>query len=609
MPAPPATAPSRSAPSVDYTWNAESVFKDRAAWTKEYDALIELLPTLSAYRGRIAESPETLLEWFDHALNLQRRVEVVSFYAFMHRECNANDSEAAAMSSQSGSLIAKFQAALAFFEPELLAIPRETLDDWLSKEKKLRVYQHYVDNLFRRAAHVRSAEVEETVGLAMDMMLSIETVNSELTNSDMQFVPAAGMNGKVIDITQTNYETLMNHPDRELRRTAWERYHDGYVQHKNTLAANLSLAFKRDIFLSRVRRHESSLKAALHESNIPESVYRSLLDTFKKNLPTWHRYWAIRRRALELDSLAPYDVWAPVAKKQPVVPYKQAVEWISEAMKPLGKDYSKAIRRGCLEERWVDVYPTKGKRQGAFSSGAYGTHPFIMMSYNDSLGDLSTLAHELGHSMHSYLTWKNQPYIYGGYSMFVAEVASNFNQAITRAYLMKEKADDSQFQIALIEEAMDNFHRYFFQMPTLARFELEVHERIEAGKGVTADDMIALMADLFEEGYGGEMAIDAAMRQRIGMTWGTFGHLYMNYYVFQYATGISAAHALAAPILAGDEAAAERYVAFLSSGSSRYPVDALKAAGVDMTTPAAVEETFATLSKYVDKLAELTDVY
>jgi oligoendopeptidase F len=211
--------------------------------------------------------------------------------------------------------------------------------------------------------------------------------------------------------------------------------------------------------------------------------------------------------------------------------------------------------------------------------------------------------------MHSYLTWKNQPYIYSEYSIFVAEVASNFTQAMTRAYLMKEKADDQEFQIPLIEEAMDNFHRYFFQMPTLARFELEIHERLEAGKGVTADDMIALMADLFEEGYGGEMAIDAAMRQRVGMTWGTFGHLYMNYYVFQYATGISAAHALAAPILAGDEAAAERYVAFLSSGGSQYPVDALKAAGVDMTTPEAVEKTFAILADYVDKLAALTDVH
>jgi oligoendopeptidase F len=385
MPATSATASSRSAPSVEYTWNAESIFKDRAAWRKEYDTLIELLPTLSAYRGRIAESPETLLEWFDHALNLKRRVEIVWFYAFMHRECNANDSEAAAMSSQAGSLIAKFKAASAFFEPELLTIPRETLNEWLSRDKKLRVYQHYIDNLFRRAAHIRSAEVEEALGLAADMMLSIEAVSSELTNADMQFVPASGMDGKVIEITQTNYEALMNHPDRELRRTAWERYHDGYVQHKNTLAANLCLAFKRDIFLARVRRHESSLRAALHDSNIPESVYYSLIETFKKNLPIWHRYWAIRRRALQLDTLAPYDVWAPIAKKQPTVPYKQAVEWISEAMKPLGKDYSKAIRRGCLEERWVDVYPTKGKRQGAFSYGVQGTHPFIMMSYNDSL--------------------------------------------------------------------------------------------------------------------------------------------------------------------------------------------------------------------------------
>jgi oligoendopeptidase F len=271
-------------------------------------------------------------------------------------------------------------------------------------------------------------------------------------------------------------------------------------------------------------------------------------------------------------------------------------------MRPLGSEYVEVLRRGTLEQRWVDVYPTKGKRQGAFSFGWRGTHPFIMMSYTDSLFGLSTLAHELGHSMHSYLTWKHQPHSYDNTSLFVAEVASNFNQALVRDYLLKQNADP-QFQIAVIEEAMSNFHRYFFIMPTLARFELEIHQRVERGEGVTADDMINLMADLFAEGYGDEMTFD---RQQVGITWAQFGHLYSSYYVYQYATGISAAHALARRIIAGEPNAAENYVKFLSAGGSLYPIDALKLAGVDMTKPDAVLQTFETLAEYVDKLDALT---
>jgi len=259
------------------------------------------------------------------------------------------------------------------------------------------------------------------------------------------------------------------------------------------------------------------------------------------------------------------------------------------------------LRKGCLEQRWIDVYPNLGKRQGAFSFGWQGLYPFIMTSYHDELESMSTVAHELGHSMHSYLTWKNQPFIYADYSLFVAEVASNFNQAMVRGYL-RNAQPDADFQIALIEEAMNNFHRYFFIMPTLARFELEIHTRIEKGEGVTADDMVNLMAGLFAEGYGDAMSYN---REQSGITWAQFGHLFSNYYVFQYATGISAAHALSAPILAGKPGAAENYVKFLSAGSSLYPLDALKLAGVDMATPAAVEATFKVLGDMVDRLEKL----
>jgi oligoendopeptidase F len=273
-------------------------------------------------------------------------------------------------------------------------------------------------------------------------------------------------------------------------------------------------------------------------------------------------------------------------------------------MKPLGDVYVNAFRQGCLQERWVDRAVNKGKRQGAFSYGTYDTFPFIMMSYSDDLSSLSTLAHELGHSMHSYLSNKNQPEIYSGYSMFVAEVASNFNQAMTRAHLFEVKKDDRDFQLALIAEAMDNFHRYFFIMPTLARFEYEVHEMVNNGKPVTAETLNNLMADLYAEGYGDTMTDD---RERTSITWAQFGHLYVAYYTFQYATGISAAHALADKVRNGGATAAENYLEFLSSGSSVYPLDALKIAGVDMTTPEPIEKAFEVLSGLVDRLESLIE--
>jgi oligoendopeptidase F len=353
--------------------------------------------------------------------------------------------------------------------------------------------------------------------------------------------------------------------------------------------------------MARARRYPSALEAAMDASNLPVAVFHNLVETFRRNLPTWHRYWRVRRQALGYDTLHSYDVKAPLTSKMPEVPFAQAIDWIGAGMRPLGDEYVAVLRRGVLEQRWVDIYPNQGKRMGAYSNGVAGTRPFILMSYNDDIFSMSTLAHELGHSMHSYYAWQTQPLVYGDYTTFVAEVASNFNQALVRAHLL-ETSHDPDFQIAVIEEAMSNFHRYFFVMPTLARFELEIHQRVERGEALTAETMIALMADLFQEGYGDEVEVD---RERVGITWAQFStHMYSNFYVFQYATGISAAHALAAGVLAG-RGAADSYLAFLKAGGSLYPIDALKLAGVDMTSPAPVEATFATLASYVDRLSDL----
>ena len=596
-----ASVPLRSEIPAEDTWNAESVYPDEAAWSAEAERLPADIAALQKYEGHVADGPEALLTAFEAIEGLMLRVERLFSYVIMDHNVDTANQAATRRYGQAQGVFGQALGAVSFLDPELLAIGREKLDQWLQDEPRLAVYRHYIDDLFRRQQHVRSSEVEQLLGMLADPFGSTANTENMLTSADFKFKPAVARDGAELPVTQGSIHSLLESDDRETRRTAWESYADQYLAYKNTLASNLLTSIKQNVFRTRARNHASTLEASLFAYNIPPAVFHNLIDTFQRNLPTWHRYWAVRRKALGLDSQRVYDIKAPLTSVKPKVTYTEAVDMICAGLAPLGQEYVDVLRRGCLEERWVDMRPNQGKTNGAFSAGAQGTHPFILMSYDDSLGAMSTLAHELGHSLHSYYTWQNQPYIYANYALFVAEVASNFNQAMTRAYLLAQNPD-RDFRIGLIEEAMSNFHRYFFIMPTLARFELETHERVERGQGLTASDMNGLMADLFSEGYGEHIDAD---RDRSGITWATFGHLYADYYVYQYATGISAAHALARPIVAGQPGAAEAYLDFLKTGSSVYPIDALQAAGVDMTQPAAVEAAFEVLAGYVTQLEEL----
>jgi oligoendopeptidase F len=358
--------------------------------------------------------------------------------------------------------------------------------------------------------------------------------------------------------------------------------------------------------LAEVRGYDSVLAMMLSPTNLPLDVFHNLIDTFKEHLPTWHRYWEVKAKILGVDALQPWDVWAPTVKRPPTIPYTQSVEWICEALKPLGDDYVSILRKGCLEGRWVDYAPNIEKRQNAASSLQVGHKPpFIYMSYDDSIIALSTLTHELGHSMHGVYTAENQPDVYNEYdsiSSTVGETPSNFHQAMTRAYLRELKADDRDFQMALIDEALANYHRYFFIMPTLARFEYEVFSRASEGRSLNAVELKHIMLGLFAEGYGETMKDDPA---RTGITWAQFLHLYEPFYTFQYAIGISAADALAAKIMANAKGMAERYIEFISAGGSLYTMDLFQLAGVDMTTPVPVESSFRELARLVDQLEAL----
>lgn len=595
------TLPTRNEIPERYKWDTASIFANQEAWAREFESILTDLAQLDPYREHLADQPQTLADALELAQGLQQRVGKVFVYAALNHAVDTQDQNATAMNGRVLGLLGRAGAAFAFLDPEMITIGPATLSEWMDQEPRLRIYAHHFDNLFRKQKHVRSSQVEEILGMLADPFSGAYTANNMLTSADMQFAPARDAAGNEREVAQGTIYTLLGDPDREIRRTAFENYRDVYLKFKNTSAAQLATSVKQNVFNMRARHFNSTLEMALDEQNIPVSVFHNLIAAFKRNLPTWHRYWRVRKKALGVDSLHTYDIWSPLTKAFKHISYEQAVDLICAGLAPMGSEYVEIVRRGALDARWVDAMPNRGKTEGAFSSGSLGTHPFILMSYDNDIGALSTLAHELGHSMHSYYTWQTQPMLYTVYGNFVAEVASNFHQAMVRDHLLK-MVTDRDFRINILEEAMGNFHRYFFIMPTLARFELSAHERVEQGQALTADELIEHCADLYAEGYGQDLEID---RERDGITWATFGHLYADYYVFQYATGISGANAISKRILSGAPNAAQDYINFLRAGSSQYPLDALRGAGVDLAQPEPVEAAFQVLASYVELLEEL----
>ncbi|HNO31756.1 MAG TPA: M3 family oligoendopeptidase, partial [Anaerolineales bacterium] len=497
------TALPRSKVRKSQTWNSESVFSGPEAFDKEVKSLLASLATVKKFQGRLGDGPDIFIAAMNALEKISKRAARIQVYATMSSAVDTADQAGAAMSGKAMSTLAQIGAAASFVDPELLAIGEAKLRRWIKTDPRMKIYEHYFNDLFRKQAHVRSAEVEEILGMMRDPFGSVRTTAHLLANADFKFTPATNGKGKKVDLTQSTFDAILNEPDRKARQTAWENYNDKYIEYKNTLASNLTASIKQNVFNMKVRGFESSLESTLFNGDVPVEMFHNLINIFKKNLPLWHKYWQIRRKALGVKSLNPYDVWAPLTTKTHKVPFEKAVDWISDGLEPMGRDYVNIMRQGCLQDRWVDWSPNAGKRQGAFSTRVpQGTHPFILMSYTDDIGSMSTLAHELGHSMHAYYSSRAQPMFYYLYPSIVAETASNFHQAMTRAHLLKANTD-KYFQIALLEEAMDNFHRYFFIMPTLARFELETHQRVERGQPLTANSMIELMADLFSEGYGG----------------------------------------------------------------------------------------------------------
>ncbi|MEX2536250.1 MAG: oligoendopeptidase F [Trueperaceae bacterium] len=598
------TLPTRDQLDPAYTWNLESLYADEQGYLKDFAVAEQDIEKLRSFHGRLGESAGTLADFMEEYWRLVAQMQKLGLYANLPISVDQGNQEGRKRAGHFQGLAVRWSTAVAFLQPELLSIGHEKLGQFVKQERRLAHLTRYFEKLEANRSHVRSQEVEDILGRLGDPLGAIERAYNSLANGEVQFEPvrtaAATGNGQEFEVGRSSYGQLRMSTDREIRRKAYISYSDGFLNYRNTLTDLYLGRVKQSVFSSRVCGYENTVAEQLEPREVPRAVLDSVVETFRKNIGVWHRYWAARRKILSVERHAEWDIFAPLSPEPPVVPYGQAVDWIIEGMAPLGEEYVAPMRRGLLEERWTDVYPNRGKRDGAFAARAYESQPFIMMSYHDDLESLSTLAHELGHAVHGVLLNEAQPLPYANYSMMMAETASNFNQALVRGHLLETLTDDNA-RLAVLDEAFYNYHRYFFIMPTLVRFELEVHAAVERGDGLTADRLNEIMRGLFQEGYGDEIDTD----ERTGITWSQFGHLYVPFYTFQYAAGIAAAAALAEDVRSGQPGAVERYLTFLRAGSSVPPVDALRAAGVDMTTAAPIERAFGQLEGYVAQLEEM----
>lgn len=585
---------------TEYKWNLESIYASNEDWEQDFQRLQKSVPELAALQGTLGQSGEALLKVLSKRDEIGEVLERLYVYTSMRRDEDTTNSLYQGMADRAMQLYVQVVTAISYIEPELLALPQETLERYISEVPGLNIYRHQLDDLNRKRPHIRSAEIEAVLAASEEMATAPDTIFSMLENADMKLPTIRNEQGEEVELTQGNYLVYVRSKDRRVRKEAFEGLHNAFLKQRNTIAATLSGQIKSDAFYTRQRNFESTRQRALSAYNIPESVYDSLIQTVNAHIPLINRYLQLRKRILQLDEMHMYDLYVPIIEeKEDKVSYQEAGNIIIEALSPLGENYIKALKRG-LGERWIDVFETPGKRSGAYSGGSYSTRPFILLNFQGNRDSMFTMAHELGHSLHSYFTRTNQPYQYGDYTIFVAEVASTLNEGLLTNYLLKHTTDKG-VRLAILNHALEDLRGTLYRQTMFAEFEQEVHKRSANGEPLTADSFSALYKQLNEKYYGGETFID----DLISIEWARIPHFYSSFYVYQYATGISASSALVQKILHEGQPAVDRYLNFLSSGSSKYSIDLLKDAGVDMTTPEPVHQAFQLFESYLSQMEDL----
>ncbi len=595
----------RSEVPSDDRWNVEALYPTFSAWEKAFSEVREQessphWPSLAAFRGRLNEGASVLKEVLDRSCTLSRELEKLHTYAHLRHDEEITDDANKSAYQQIMTLLFDFQQESAWIDPELLGLPSETIDAYMQAPELLD-YRFHIEKIVRMRSHTLSADKEELLAMAGKPMQTPPKAFSALNNADLQFGNVKDSEGKELPLTHGLYQMYLRSPDRVLRENAFKGMHNTFLGFENTIAELLYGQVQSHIFNAEARHYPSCLDAALFSKKIPVAVYRSLIDSVRKGLGSLHRYVAMRKKVLKLPEIHLYDMYTPlVAEVDIKMDYGQAEEVIVESVAPLGRSYQEALHKGLKQERWVDRYENKNKRSGAYSSGCFDSFPYILMNFRGILRDTFTLAHEAGHSMHSQLSRSAQPYHYSHYPIFVAEVASTFNEELLMQLLLRRFTSKEE-RLFLINEKMEDLRATFFRQTMFAEFELTIHELVEKGTPLTPTLLKELYHQLNVDYFGPDAVIDA----EIDVEWARIPHFYYNFYVYQYATGISAALSLAEKVLSGDQTAQENYLSFLKGGSSLFPIDLLKMAGVDMTTSSPVEAALRKFDSLVTEFESL----
>lgn len=588
---------SRDQIEAKYKWDIEAMYRKESDWEADYKKAEKLAESFASYAGHLGQNAQALLDAFSAKDTLWQTVEKVYVYARMKRDEDTRVAKYQAMTDRAQSLIAKTAANASFFTPELLEIDEEQLWNYLDQSEDLRLYTHVIKQILREKQHVLSRPEENILAQFSELTSATNDIFSMINNADIKFGAIEDEKGEMVEVTHGRYSSLMESRDRRVRKEAFEHMYAAYEAQRNTLATTYNYNTKTDMVAARIRKYGSAIEAALSGDDIPLNVYDNLIGTVNKSLPLLHRYVGLRKKALGLDAVHMYDMYTPLVESpMGEIKYERALEMIQEGLAPMGEDYLSNMKRG-FSEGWIDVYENEGKTSGAYSFGSYDSYPYILLNYNGKLKDVFTIAHEMGHSMHSFYTRGTQPFVYGGHSIFTAEVASTVNENLLMKHMLKEEPDVRR-KLYLLNMYIEEFRATLFRQTMFAEFEKLTHEAIETGEVLTADWLSKNYLELNKKYYGDQAVYDA----QIAMEWARIPHFYNAFYVYKYATGYSAAAALSEKIIHEGTAAREAYIRFLESGESDDPIPLLKLAGVDMSQAEPIEKAMDTFGTLLDEL-------
>ena len=592
--------PKRSEVKEEYTWDLSAMFVSKEAWEEQLAVCQSLTGELEAFEGKVTASAKNLLTVLEKSADAEQKLELAFSYAERLFDQDQKNTAHQAMSQRMHTLYTDYSSRTAFIVPEILAADTELLEQYLNEEPELALYRGQIQEIQRRKAHSLSSEMEKLVAMTGEMAQVPVQVFSIISNADMAYPQITDENGETVRLSHGNFVPLEESADRRVRKDAFENFYSVYRQFANTLAGLYNGQVKQQIFYAKARNYPSTLEAAVDANNVPSKVYYNLVETVNKNMDKMHRYVRLRKKCLGVDELHMYDIYTPiiadVAKK---IPFEEAKETVLKALAPLGEDYVSKVKEG-FESRWLDVYENEGKRSGAYSAGAYGTHPYVLLNHNDTLDNMFTLAHEMGHAMHSYYSNENQPYIYAGYKIFVAEVASTCNEILLMEYLLANTEDQKE-RAYLLNHYLDSFKGTVYRQTMFAEYEMRSNAMVENGENLTAENLCALYLELNKKYYGPDMVSD----EEISYEWARIPHFYNDFYVYQYATSFSAAVAIAHEILEKGAPAVERYKEFLSGGCSKSPVELLKMVGINMEEATPIQNALDVFGEVLDEIETL----